>query len=80
MPFLPLFLDYTLRFNSLKNYSFVEDFSVNQHFVTKRLINRIHKLNKKLYVWTVNKVEKFEKLKAKGIDGIITDRLIFQNE
>jgi len=43
-------------------------------FCSRRLIQKIHKLNKTVYVWTVNKPRKAKKLAKRGVDGIITNK------
>ncbi len=75
--YLPLIVDTRVRFKSLKSYNFVEDFSINRHFASKYIIRKIHRLDKKVNVWTVNTGRKLEKLLQKGADGIITDKLIY---
>lgn len=41
---------------------------------TKRLINVMHNLNKKIYYWTINSEKQMRFLLRRGADGIITDR------
>lgn len=45
------------------------------HFsaVTPQLVNECHDMGMKIIPWTVNKKEDMDKLKAMGVDGIITD-------
>ncbi len=56
------------------------DQSLNLHsvhpkifLVKKPIIQRLKKLNKKIFVWTVNDPKKFAKLKSLKIDGVFTD-------
>jgi len=70
---LPLIIDTKIRFKNLKNYYFVEDFSVNKHFATRCLIRKIHKQGKQVHVWTTYTTRKIQKLMKRGVDGIITD-------
>lgn len=72
-PFLKLIYDNTLKVTSLDYYNFVDEFSIFYPFATKRLIKRVHALNKKINVWTVNDSLKINRLINLGIDGIITD-------
>lgn len=37
------------------------------------LIKRFHRLGKKVFVWTVNNLNQFQKLEASGVDGVFTD-------
>lgn len=70
---LPLIYDGKLRFRSLRSYGPVAAFNVYYKFARKGLIRRIHKLDKEVSVWTVNEREIFEKLRSRGVDGVITD-------
>lgn len=51
----------------------VNYFVFEQKVITEKLISIIHKLNKKIFVWTVNEPDKIEKYLAMGLDGVITD-------
>ena len=73
-PFLKLINDESFRIVSLEYYNFVDEFSIYYPFANKRLINKVHKLNKKINVWTVNDSIKMKRLINLGIDGIITNR------
>jgi len=41
--------------------------------VTKQQIVRIHRLQRRVHVWTVNKIEDMVRLNNWGVDGILTD-------
>ena len=41
--------------------------------IKKSLISKIHNNEQIIYAWTVNKLKKYKKLIALGVDGIITD-------
>ncbi len=47
--------------------------SPNSALVTPELIGAAHKLGIKVVPWTVNQLEEMKKLKAMGVDGIISD-------
>ncbi len=72
-PFLKLFNDGKLRIVDFKYYNFVDEFSIYYPFANKRLINKIHSLNKKINVWTVDDTVKINRLINLGVDGIITN-------
>jgi len=72
-PFLYLLYDEDFRINKLQNYDFVEEFSVFLPFTTKALIKEIHRMNKRINVWTVNDSVRINRLLNLGVDGIITD-------
>lgn len=48
--------------------------NVYYRFCSKRVIRKIHKLGKTVYVWTVNKPKIARKLARRGVDGIITNK------
>jgi glycerophosphoryl diester phosphodiesterase len=41
--------------------------------VTAQQVQRVHKLKRRVHVWTVNTAEDMRQLFTWGIDGIITD-------
>ncbi|PDY45217.1 glycerophosphoryl diester phosphodiesterase membrane domain-containing protein [Bacillus pseudomycoides] len=50
------------------------DFYVaEEYMLNKRLVKAARKLNKPIYVWTVNDMESFKKYYKLNVDGIITD-------
>ena len=48
-------------------------YSPNYILVNKKLIDKCHQLGIKIIPWTVNDADKMTKLKALGVDGLITD-------
>ncbi|MFA7141906.1 MAG: glycerophosphodiester phosphodiesterase family protein [Candidatus Paceibacterota bacterium] len=53
----------------------VNAFSINPPFagITKEFVDQMHKVNLKVFVWTVNTKESAQKLKKLGADGFVTD-------
>ncbi|MBI3518628.1 MAG: glycerophosphodiester phosphodiesterase [Bacteroidetes bacterium] len=51
-----------------------EGVNVYYKFCSRRVIRKIHKLGKTVYVWTVNNPRKARKLARRGVDGIITNK------
>lgn len=41
--------------------------------MTKQEVSRVHRLNRRIHVWTVNKEEDIRRLFGWGVDGIFTD-------
>jgi glycerophosphoryl diester phosphodiesterase len=41
--------------------------------MTKQEVSRVHRLNRRIHVWTVNKEEDLRRLIDWGVDGIFTD-------
>ncbi len=69
----PLHWNNGLRLGTVYQYESVKNINLNYLFVTQKVIDRIHGLGKKIYVWTVNNPEDMRKLADMGVDGIITD-------
>ncbi|MBF9254287.1 glycerophosphodiester phosphodiesterase [Pontibacter sp. 172403-2] len=59
---------------NLRKLGFVPDiYSPNYKLVTSKLVADCHRQGIKVIPWTVNDINEIKQLKAKGIDGIITD-------
>ena len=58
----------------------VDFFSMNASFLSKRLIDAIHKSGKEVYAWTVNNEISIKNLSNKGVDNIITDEYVIAKE
>lgn len=71
MPLVSFNFDKRFAKDDFKNWQGV---NVHYRFCSKRVIRKIHKLGKTVYVWTVNKPRKARKLAKKGVDGIITNK------
>ena len=72
-PFIPLIFDGKFRVTNLEHYNYVTEISTIYVFTTQRLVDKIHEMNKKINVWTVNDSIKINRLINMGVDGIITD-------
>lgn len=59
--------------NKKIDISFISEININQRFASKKAVDFIHGLNKKVFVWTVNKPARMKKIIQHGVDGIITD-------
>ena len=70
---LPIIIDNKIRFKSIKDYPFVDDFSVFYPFANRKIIKRAKTMDKKINAWTANKDKTKQKLLQIEIDGIITD-------
>lgn len=47
--------------------------NVYYRFCSRRLVRKVHRLGKTVYVWTVNSPRKARRYKRRGVDGIITN-------
>jgi glycerophosphoryl diester phosphodiesterase len=59
--------------NDLPSYK-VDFYSIDKSLITEKVINDMHKLNRQVYVWTVNSNYEKNKFINLGVDGIITDK------
>lgn len=41
--------------------------------VTKEQVNRVHRINRRVHIWTANKPEEMTRLKEWNVDGLFTD-------
>ena len=71
LPLVSFNFDKHFNKDDFKNW---EGVNVYYKFCSKRVIKKIHKLGKTVYVWTVNKPRKARKLAKRGVDGIITNK------
>lgn len=56
------------------DYNNWQGVNVYYKFCSKRLIKKLHKLNKTVYVWTVNKPRIARKMSKRKVDGIISNK------
>ena len=73
-PLINLMVDEGVHFRKLKSYDFVSRFSIFYPFANRRLIKRMHNLNKKVNIWSLNNHLRAKNYIGLGVDGIITDR------
>ena len=71
LPLVSFNFDKHFNKDDFKNW---EGVNVYYKFCSKRLIRKVHKLGKSVYVWTVNKPRKARKLARRGVDGIISNK------
>lgn len=58
----------------------IPEYHGSYHLLTDELIEKAHKKNIRIHVWTVNKKEDMERLIKMGVDGIMTDYPDLLNE
>lgn len=56
------------------NFNNWKGVNVYYKFCSKRVIKKLHKLGKTVYVWTVNSPRKAKRLARRGVDGVITNK------
>ncbi|MCU4156131.1 hypothetical protein J1N10_09080 [Carboxylicivirga sp. A043] len=62
-----------IKRKALDAYPHVEAFNSFYWLTSKRFVEKVHQLNKKVHVWTVNSAGAVKQSKKKGVDGVITD-------
>jgi len=55
-------------------------FSIRSGYVTESVVKRAHAVGKEVHAWTVNKENELERMKAIGVDNIITDKPAYARE
>ena len=70
----------SVAYGTFYNTDEVDFFSMNASFLSKRLIDAIHKSGKEVYAWTVNNEISIKNLSNKGVDNIITDEYVIAKE
>lgn len=63
----------SLALGDFENLDCVNFYCIEETFINDAVINQIHKMDKKIYVWTVNETENVSKYVLLGVDGIISD-------
>ena len=63
----------TPYFFNFKAYPYIKEYGISNAFAGKRILQKVHRMQKKLNVWTVNEEKRMEELIQLGVDGIITD-------
>ena len=71
LPLVSFNFDKHFNKDDFKNW---EGVNVYYKFCSRRVIKKIHRLGKTVYVWTVNNPQKARKLAKRGVDGIITNK------
>lgn len=70
-----LFSRFTLLYQSLDIMLKSDAWHPHYHLISDALMERAQKLNKEIFVWTVNDLETIDKLSNYHFEGIITDTL-----
>ena len=62
-----------VAYGNYYDIDYVDMFSIESTFVNKEVVDRIHKVNKKIFVWTINQDKTIKKVLSLQVDGIVTD-------
>jgi glycerophosphoryl diester phosphodiesterase len=60
--------------------SFLSGINIYHRFAGKKTIEKIHGLDKTVFVWTVNHPKRIQKMVENGVDGIMTDEPLMMKE
>lgn len=71
--FTSLYVDIGIGSFNPSDYPYIEEYSINEYFGNRTIINQLHLLGKKVNIWTLNDPKRIEAYKELGIDGIISD-------
>ena len=73
IPLLPFYIDNRLNTKKILDFPMADGFTVHHKLLTKKLVNKIHARNRKVFAWTANDIKHITNARAKGVDGIITN-------
>lgn len=73
IPVAPFYGGSRFTYKALKSYDFAQEVNVNFKNVTPLVVQKVHKMGKKINVWTVNDAYDLKLFVDMGVDGIITD-------
>lgn len=62
-----------VAYGKFADLKYADGFSIEQNFITKKLVKNIKDREKELFVWTVNNVNDVQKMVELGVDNIISD-------
>lgn len=65
----------SLAYGDITELKEADHFSIEATSVTEKLVNKVHKEGKELYVWTVNTEDSIRKMISLKVDNIITDNI-----
>ena len=68
-----LMLDFKLHSAKLSDYPYVEGFGVSKTGANKKLVKKVHELDKELHVWTVDDTKDIKRILSLEVDGIISN-------
>ena len=61
-----------IAYGDIENLN-VDAFSIEETFINKALVERVHQKNKDVHAWTVNDADSMQRMIDCGVDNIITD-------
>jgi glycerophosphoryl diester phosphodiesterase len=71
---------YGFGYSNRMNYEAMDVLSIDYRYVTREVVTGAHKKGIAVYVWTVNSRRDMRRMKAIGVDNIITDKVSLAKE
>ena len=62
-----------MAFGNFGDMEYIDAFSVRHNFISKEMVNNVHKNGKLIYAWTINTEESIKKVLLMNVDGVISD-------
>jgi glycerophosphoryl diester phosphodiesterase len=73
LPLIPVYIANGLTLRGLKYYDYVEEFNLNKGFISRCILRKAMRMNKKINAWTDDQPDHAMKLVKRGVSGIITN-------
>jgi glycerophosphoryl diester phosphodiesterase len=70
---MPIYIDRRIKLGNIFRLNYSEAVNPNYKKVTKKLIEKVKKHNRKIFCWTVDDPDEMQRLIELGVDGIITN-------
>ena len=70
----------SLAYGDILKFKYADGFSIEATNINKKLVKKIHKNKKEIFVWTVNKESSISKMVKLGVDNIITDDITYAKD
>ncbi len=67
-------------YGNFYNKEYIDFFSMRSTFITRSIVESVHRSGKEIHAWTVNSEYEIERMKSLGVDNIITDNPYFAME
>jgi glycerophosphoryl diester phosphodiesterase len=71
---------YGFGYSNRMNYEAMDVLSIDYRYVTREIVTGAHKKGIAVYAWTVNSRRDMRRMKAIGVDNIITDKVSLAKE
>lgn len=80
LPFIPVFIKTGIFIGGIKRNDFISEYNCYYSFISRHLIEKLHRKNKKINAWTIDKKSKCLRVIEKGVDGIVSNNPLVLKE